>query len=124
LLIDRYALNKGFHWDSAHQRYCHPDGSWLQKGDCGNFNWERHSANGMTVCRLWVSEQRLSNNGIEIAADLWDLIKRSPAASTIVLEGDDDDAEEYRGTQLLRMVDEAKLTLYPAKYRIRRNTDI
>jgi len=78
----------------------------------------------MTVCRLWVSEQRLSNNGIEIAADLWDLIKRSPAASTIVLEGDDDDAEEYRGTQLLRMVDEAKLTLYPAKYRIRRNTDI
>ena len=61
--------------------------------------------------------------GVEVAADLWELIRRSPASAAIVLEGEDDQAEEYRGTQLLKMINQAQLKLFPAKYRLRRNTD-
>jgi len=122
-LIARYAAAKGYHWDPADNRFIHPDGSSFRKSESGGFNWQRHSANGMVMSRLWVSEQSLSNNGIEIAADLWEMIKRAPALSVVVLEGDDGRAEEYRGLQLLKMVNEAQLRLYPAKYRIRRNTD-
>ncbi len=122
VLIARFARKNGYIWNPIQRRYTHVDGTWLQKCD-GGFNWERYSADGDVLCRYWVSEQSLANGGIEIAADLWELIKRAPNESGLVLEDDDEQPEEISGAELVQMVHENMLGLFPAKYRIRKTLE-
>jgi hypothetical protein len=121
-LIDRYAQSLGYRWSSSQDRFIHPDGSWLQKCD-SSFSWERYDADGNVQCRYWVSEQCLYAGGIEMNADLWELIRKGPAVSGLVLLGDDGQPVELAGAELVARVARGEIIVYPAKYRLRRKAD-
>jgi hypothetical protein len=119
LLIAVFAKLNGFRWDAEQSRFVHSDGSWMQRAE-GTFSWEWYVAGGQVQCRYWVSEQCLANGGIEIGADLWELIDAHPSTSGLVLRGEDGHPQEFTGTELVRMKATGAIVLYPAKYRIRR----
>lgn len=113
-LIDRYAASKQFHWDAARERYCHSNGSSILKCT-GGFNWELYSSAGHPVRRLWVTEQSLSNGGVEIASDLWELIRNSSSRSALIVEGETGQAVELSGDELEKWIATGAVTGFPAK---------
>ena len=121
-MIEQYAQLKGFHWDAAHDRYVHPDGSWLQKSE-GSFNWARYASGGEVKAHYWVSEQCLLNGGIEIAAECWELVRREPVTRGLIVQSEDHRPLELTGVELVRMEAGGAITLYPAKYRIRKTSE-
>src|SRR5205085_616336 len=86
-LIARYARQRGFRWNVESKQYVHPDGRCVGKS-ASPFNWEERAGDGDLLNRLWVSDQNLAN-GVEIAADLWLLMKEAPSATVIVVVGSD-----------------------------------
>lgn len=118
-LIWRYAKAHGYRWNEGQQRYLHADGNWLQRCSEGTFNWERYTENGDVACRYWVSEQCLVSSGIQVSAELWELIKLYPSESGLILEGRDKQPQELLGTELIEMVASGALQLFPARYRLR-----
>jgi hypothetical protein len=115
-LIDLYAKLTGFHWDRRRALYVHPNGRTL--GKChGIFNYELMSAVGNTERRLWVSKQCLTD-GVEISADLWDVVSRTQEC-IVVLITPDGQPHELLGPTLSRMAESGDVKLFPATYRLR-----
>lgn len=116
-LIDLYAKLTGFRWDRRRALYVHHSGRTL--GKCqGVFNYELVSTAGNTERRLWVSEQCLTD-GVEISADLWDVVSRTPQDCSVALIAPDGQPRDLLGPELLRMTKSGDVKLFPAKYRLR-----
>jgi len=115
-LIEIYARQQGFHKHPTEKCFTHPDGRRIQKSE-SPFNWEEHDANGKLVSRFWVTEQKLAN-GVEIGADLWALFGQQPAATTLVVIGEDHSPCALTGQELLELKDSRQILLHPARYRI------
>jgi hypothetical protein len=119
-LIELYARFKGYTWDAAQDRYVHPKGGWLQRGD-DSFDWVCYRATGDVRRRYWVSRQCLARGGIEVPANVWELLKQTPALAGIMLVDESGRPVEISGAELIRLEAEGKLVLFPATYRIRRS---
>ncbi len=115
-LIELYARQRGFRWHAVEKCYTHPDGRWIAKSE-SPFNWEEHAAGGEVISRLWVTEQKLAT-GVEIAAELWTLIGQQPAATALVVVGDDHAPCALTGQEILELKDSRQIMLHPARYRI------
>jgi len=117
VLIARFAAANGFAWDPIRGLYANSHGATLRKAH-SPLDWERWSAQNQCESRYWVSEQCLAR-GIEVPADVWELIRTSPERYAMILEDNEGKAVEHRGTSLIKMIDSETLGLFPAKYRIR-----
>ncbi|MBU6410220.1 MAG: hypothetical protein KGR98_07520, partial [Verrucomicrobia bacterium] len=115
-LIELYAKQRGFHKHPTEKRFTHQSGHWIRKSE-SPFNWEEHNADGSLVSRFWVTEQKLAN-GVEIGADLWALFGQQPAATTLVVTGEDHSPCALTGEELLELKDSRQILLHPARYRI------
>jgi len=115
-LIELYAKQRGFFWDSSKSRYTHPDGRWIEKVP-PPFNWQEHNADGTVATRIWFTEQKLQN-GVEIATELWGLASREPSTTAIVILDDDHTPCFLSGQSLLRLMNERKIEILPSSYRI------
>ncbi len=115
-LISRYARTRGFHWNGDSKQYAHPDGRCVGKS-ASPFNWEERAADGDLINRLWVSDQKLAN-GVEIAADLWVLMKEAPSATIIVVLGSDHEPCILSGDEVLALQQTGQVKLYPSRYRL------
>jgi len=87
------------------------------------FHWRRFDADGNVVARYWDSPQRLAQ-GVEIGAELWELLRGNPMECCLVLLDGDGRPRELPGPDLIRMVNDKVITLYPAKYRIREESNV
>lgn len=118
ILFERFALDRGFRWDHPRQRFAHPVGSWIER--CNSpFHWQRFDVEGNVVTRYWASQQCLSRGGVEIASEVWELIRGMPESCSLILVDEADRPIELAGINLVRMVEDKRIKLYPAKYRIR-----
>lgn len=117
-LMDRYARARGYRWDEARKRYTHQDRTWIQRCE-GSFNWEKCAPDGEVQCRYWTSDRSLFGDGVEIPADVWELVKSRSATAALILRNAKGEPEEYSGAILMRMAKEGHLNLFPAKYRLR-----
>ncbi len=117
-LIAKFAVSRGFRWDGARDAYVHADGTQMVKAE-GLFPWEHRHGERM-LCRYWPSEQCLTKGGIELGADLWELIRKSPDTTALVLLGEDSRPLSLRGSEIVKMIQGGAVTLFPAKYRIRK----
>jgi hypothetical protein len=115
-LIEIYAKQRGFRFHATEKCFTHQDGRWIEKSE-SPFNWEERAAGGELVSRMWVTDQKLAN-GVEIAAELWSLFGQQPAATTLVVVGDDHSPCALTGQELLELKDSRQITLHPARYRI------
>lgn len=117
-LFERFALSSDYRWDGVRQRFVHPDGSWIERCETP-FHWRRFDSAGNVVTRYWASPQCLARGGVEIAAELWELFRQSPSECSMILVNGEARPRELPGPDLLQMVEDKVITLYPAKYRIR-----
>jgi hypothetical protein len=121
-LFKRFALGSGYRWDDIRQRFVHPDGSWIERCETP-FHWRRFDAAGNAVTRYWASQHCLAQGGVEIAAELWELFRRSPSTCSMILVNGEGKPWELPGPDLLQRVEDKVITLYPAKYRIREESN-
>lgn len=116
-LFHLYAQDLGYHWDDARKRFVHSDGAWIERCE-SPFHWRRFDQGGNVMASYWVARQRLVQ-GVEISAELWELIGIYPKECYILLMDETDSPIELSGKDLLLMVEDKRISLYPAKYRIR-----
>ena len=121
-LIDRFTEQLGYQWVEDTKRYIHRNGSWFQHGEEG-FNWELHSRDGEIMSRFWVSPQCLATKGIEINAEIWEMIKLEPTITAMVIEDEAGQPHALSGTELIAMVENEEVKVFPAKYRLRRKSE-
>jgi len=117
-LIAKFAVARGFSWDVTRNAYAHPDGTQMSKTE-GLFPWEHRDAE-RTLCRYWPTEQCLSKGGVELGADLWEMLRKAPEATAIIILGEDHRPLVLDGKEILKKVQGESLTLFPAKYRLRK----
>jgi len=115
-LVELYAKQRGFIWDSAKSRYTHSDLGWIEKAQ-SPFNWQEHNADGTVATRIWFTEQRLKN-GVEVATELWGLASREPSTTAIVILSEDHTPCFLSGQSLLRLKNERKIEILPSSFRI------
>lgn len=120
-LFERFATASGYRWDAARQRFVHADSSWIEKCE-SPFHWRKFDVTGNVLTRFWASRQCLMR-GVEIAAELWELVRGSPGEYCLILLDSDDRPRELAGPDLIRMVEDKVVTVYPAKYRIREDSE-
>jgi hypothetical protein len=116
-IIERFARKQGFQEDGD-DRFYHVDGSWIAKTHGDSFPWERRTATGEIVCYYWPKEHCLEMEPLQLDADVWGLIDKFPETYALVLSNSEGEPIEVSGSNLRAMRDEAKLTLYPATYRL------
>lgn len=121
-LFNRYAKAMGFSWDYTRQRFVHPDGTWIERCE-SPFHWRSFDLKGNVINSYWSSQQCLTRGGVEIAAELWELIRSNPGECRLILVDEADRPRELAGKDLIRMKEDKVITLYPAKYRIREGSE-
>jgi len=116
--FERFAVACGYRWDGVRQRFVHADRSWIERCE-SPFHWRRFDSAGNVVTRYWATAQCLARGGVEIAAELWELFRSSPDECSMILVNGEAQVRELPGPDLLQMVEDKVIALYPAKYRIR-----
>lgn len=99
------------------------DGSWIERCE-SPFHWRRFDSAGNVVTRYWASPQCLARGGVEIAAELWELFRSKPGECSMILMNGEAQVRELPGPDLLQMVEDKVIALYPAKYRIREESRV
>jgi hypothetical protein len=115
-IMERFARTHGFRKDGE-DRFFHPDGSWISKPGGARF-WERRAANGELVRYYWPKDHCLEHEPLQIEADIWGWLEKSPDTYALVLSDEHDDAVEITGKCLCAMRDGGEIKLYPAAYRL------
>ena len=104
------------------KRFVHPDGTWIE-GCESPFHYRHYDLEGNVIIRYWVAQQSLTR-GVEITAELWEMVIRgNPGGCRLILVDEADRPRELAGEDLLRMVDDQVIALYPARYRIRERSE-
>jgi hypothetical protein len=114
-LIEIYARQRGYRWQSADGSFVHSSGRRISKAE-RPFHWEESGGEG-NVVRLWITDHRLAA-GVEIDAELWGLITRQPSTTAVLLPDGDHGPCLLSGHSLLKLKDERRISIYPARYRL------
>jgi len=116
-IMERFAAAHGFRKDGD-GRFFHSNGEWICKTQGMRFPWERRTATGEVVCYYWDADHCLDHEALQLAADIWHLLKDTPARYALILAASDGKPLEMSGTELQELEKTGKLKLYPASYRI------
>ena len=114
-LVERYLAAKGF--VAVEDSFKNADGILLAK-TAGLFTFEMRDATGQLVKHIWFKSQSLLD-GLEVPAELWNLLKVNPERSVIVCEGFDGEPVELLGSLLLEELGHERVQLFTASYRLR-----
>ncbi|MFN3189122.1 MAG: sacsin N-terminal ATP-binding-like domain-containing protein [Aureliella sp.] len=121
-LVERYAEMLGLTFLESRNAYFKGDGTRMLKSS-GTFGYEFYDASGRLTRQVWMTTQSLPA-GLEVPAEVWELIKSSPETTAIVCEGHHDQIVELTGTELRQMLDQETLQLFPAKYRLKQIAEV
>jgi hypothetical protein len=116
-IMERFAAAHGFRKDGD-GRFFHPTGGWIAKTQGMRFPWERRTPTGELVCYYWDAERCLDDEPLQLAAEVWHLLKDAPARYALILAAQDGNPLELSGAKLLELERAGKLKLYPASYRL------
>ncbi|MBU6152022.1 MAG: ATPase, partial [Chloroflexi bacterium] len=117
-LIERFALALGYKKESVDRYFNAQDGSWIEKTKNDRFPWVRMTLAGDIARYYWPREHCLAATPLELEADLWLLLDSKPTQYALILVDVHGNPIEHTGTTLRRLVDERRLNLYPANYRL------
>jgi len=118
-LIERFAASAGLTWSPELGLYVHEKGLTLRKSP-GPYPWQIYSPKGHLKRSYWFSEQCLtSDTGIELNAEIWNLLSKSPEAHAFILVDEEGDPKQWLGPTLVKLVEGNAAGLFPAKYRLR-----
>lgn len=116
-IMERYAKSRGYKKDGE-DRFFHDNGDWVGKTHGERFPWAQWASDGSLKRYFWPREHCLEQESLEIDADVWSLMEKSPDKYVLLLVNIQDQPIEVCGSRLKAMQDDGTLTLYPAKYRL------
>jgi hypothetical protein len=118
-IIERFAFARGYCRDGS-ERFFHSDGSWIAKAAEMNHLWERRAADGHLLACYWPKDHCLDLEPIQMEAEVWGLLDRSPELYSIILADAEGKPIEISGVRLRQMREARELELFPASYRLAR----
>jgi len=116
-VFERYALRAGFRKESDH-RFIRDDGTSCSKVSAAIFPWEVYSASGDLTMRYWPQEHCINNGPLQIDAEMWEMMHRDPDATALILVDENDEPTVFKGSTIVEMVDQGKVTIHPSSYRL------
>ena len=117
-IMERFALSQGYKKE-AENNFVHSNGNRIHKSDNSNiFPWEKLSSAGEVICYYLSKDLCLEREPLQIEADVWAMIDKSPDTCAFILSDIEDKPVELSGKHLRSMCEEGKITLYPATYKI------
>ena len=81
-------------------------------------DYQLTSTERQTLRSLWVKPQTLLE-GVQIPADVWQLITQAPEHHAAVVLGSQGNPKELLGTELIDLTERGILQLFPATYRLK-----
>ncbi len=94
------------------------DGSFVNKASGALFAWERWDGSGRLVRCYHPVQHCLEQKPMEIEAERWAMLQAKDEQYALVLLNLAGEAVELRGSRLLKMMEQKRLALHPASYRI------
>jgi hypothetical protein len=116
-LIVRFAEANGFKWVVENHTAENSDKEQLSKSP-GLFRWQISRLDGTVRTRLWLAPQSLTE-GVELPAEIWNVLKQSPFDCTFVFEDNRGNPKSIPGEQIIQYFESGHIQLFPATYRIR-----
>lgn len=117
-LIERFAVASGYEKESV-DRYVNAwDGSRIEKTKDDRFPWVKTTSSGDVACYYWPRECCIDSTPLELEADLWLLLDSKPKQYALILVDVNGNPEVFTGTSLRSLIDERRLNLYTANYRL------
>lgn len=116
-IMERFALSQGFRKDHAN-RFYDDRGNWIARANEGLFPWELRSAGGEITCHYWPKDHCLEREPLELEAEIWSIVEKSPESYVLVLANREGAPVEITGDQLREMQESGELTLHPSTYRL------
>jgi hypothetical protein len=114
-LLERYVKANGF--VETGNFYALPDGSRMLRSS-GIFTLDIFNATGQLTKQIWLQMQSLAN-GLEVPAEVWEMIRSNPDTTAIVFENPRGEPTELSGSTIHRMLEDEHLRLFPARYRLK-----
>jgi hypothetical protein len=114
-LLERYVTASGFRRIGDH--YVSSDGRRMNRTP-GRFTLEVLDRDGQVTNRIWMQSQSLIS-GLDVPAEVWEMIRNAPASTSIVFESPQGEPIELAGAALQDLLDRDLVRLFPAKYRLR-----
>lgn len=116
-VIERFALSRGFRKDSD-TRFYDEAGNWIAKVSGSLFPWELRTASGDIARRYWPKDHCLEKQPLQIDAEVWSIIEKSPDEYVLLLFDLAGLPLEITGEDLREMQENGELTLHPSTYRL------
>jgi hypothetical protein len=117
-LMERFAVASGFYL-TGERSYTHPDGRRIVYNPRSVFPWQVVGKTGDVVSHLYAKEHCLEELPMEIPSETWDLLKKHPSDYSFVLTDLAANPLLTTGKKLVELEQEGRLTVNPAKYRLR-----
>ena len=112
--MDRYAKSRGFRWHEGERCYTHASGAWIERGEAP-FSWHECVNGGDMTKRLFVAEESLVR-GVEIPAELWQLMEINPDSIALVLCTDDGEPNEWSASELKELKAAGQVHLHQSRF--------
>jgi len=90
---------------------------WIEKS-FQPFHWKLKAKDGNDI-DYWVSSQCLQRAGIEIPAEVWNLVQHYPQSVSLILIDETGNPMELSGRKIVSWNISKKIELFASKYRIR-----
>ena len=119
-LLERYITAIGFR--SVDDYYISADGRRINRTS-GIFTLEVVDRAGQVINRIWMQSKSLVS-GLEIPAEVWEMIRNSPDSTSVLFESPQGEPFEMVGTTLQDLLDRDFVRLFPAKYRLRQIAEL
>ena len=117
-LIERFARSMGFAMNGA-GKFSHADGRLLERTSGNAFPWELKSGQGDVLQYFWPKEHCIQQEPLELDSDIWGLCQQDPASYSLVLTDMSGAPVHLLGSQLVELLKQDRLVLYPATYRLK-----
>lgn len=117
-LIERYATSLGLYSD-GNGKFIDGKGTVLLCADNSIFQWELRDE-GELRHRLFTIEQCLETTPIKVDSEVWSLLHGRPESHALIVLASDGTPSLITGSELMMELDEGRIKLYPASYRLSR----
>lgn len=116
-LVERFAVAKGLRSD-GNGKFVGSDGTILQRAQDSVFPWELRQPGSEESQFLMPSEHCLERESIVLDAEVWSLLRSSDAKYVLLLVAPDSSPILRTGSDLAKDIENRRIALYPAKYRL------
>jgi len=116
-LMERFALSHGYKKDRDGD-FFDAQGNRIGRANGELFPWQLRSRSGEIARYYWPKDHCLERAPLELEAEVWSIIEKSPGTYVLVLAAPDGKPIEVGREKLRAMQEGGTLTLHPATYRL------